>query len=73
MLHSSAVNTWFKILYSHLAGKPWKDHRKKVRQQVSRLRLQPGTLNLMYDCYPLDHSIRQTLYLSGSSYKVTIW
>jgi hypothetical protein len=22
MLHSSAVNTWFKILYSHLAGKP---------------------------------------------------
>lgn len=22
MLHSSAVNTWFKILYSHLTGKP---------------------------------------------------
>jgi hypothetical protein len=22
MLHSSAVNTWFKVLYSHLTGKP---------------------------------------------------
>lgn len=22
VLHSSAVNTWFKVLYSHLTGKP---------------------------------------------------
>jgi hypothetical protein len=35
MLHSSAVNAWFKVLHSHLTGKPWKDHRRKVNQTKS--------------------------------------
>ena len=41
MLHNSAVNTWFNVLYSHLTDKPCKDHQKKksVPQRVSRLRL----------------------------------
>ena len=29
MLHSKPVSTWFKVLYSHLTGKPCKDHTKK--------------------------------------------
>jgi len=65
MLHSSAANTWCKVLYSHLNGRHWKDHKRKksVRQRVSRLRLQPGTLNLMYDCYQFDCGVISKLHI----------